>query len=257
MKMNKNFLSKEIKEDVLHSLEERKSLFMLRMGDGEMILAYNVKDKIPYYCNKQFGRLISDSELKKAEKWLEESVLESSILGLPDPVHINANSLWRILFDYYENLQKKNPEGWKKNYCSINSHFEILKSGDLFEILRNVEKVVIVSPRDIGEKLKQKFQNIKEIEYYSLPGEQAYETEKNTRIDIFVRIEEICSDMKSKSREGELLIFGAGPLGKIIGAEFSKSGGVSLDLGSVFDLFVGKLTRGKGKSASSMIDPIL
>jgi hypothetical protein len=256
--MEKNSDSKKIKDEVLNSIKNKENLFMLRMGDGEMIIAYNIEDKIDFFCKKQFGRSISTEELYKIQNWMRESVLESSILGIPDRHHIKSNSLWKMIFKYYEEIRKESNILWKsKSYCSINSHFEILESGYIYEIFSFVEKIVIVSPRDIRNNLKMKYPNIKEIEYYSIPGEQAYEIDKNKEIDIFDRIEEIILSIKSKSRKGELLIFGAGPIGKILGSEFSKAGGVSLDLGSVFDLFIGKITRGKGKGPNRFKKPIL
>jgi hypothetical protein len=255
--MNINTHSLEIKEIILDKIKKKENTFLLRIGDGEMRIEKE-HESLDKFSIKEFNRIMTSDEIKKAKIWLKESVLESSILGLPTTQHCNQNELWSCMFDYYQDLEKKYPNSWQnKKYCSINSHYEILQSGDLFEIFSKVDKIVIVSPRDIRNRLREKFNNIKEIEYYSLPGEQAYELEKNTQIDIFIRIEEIINSINSKDRSGELLIFGAGPIGKIIGSEFSKRGGVSLDLGSVFDLFVGKITRGKGKGPDKKINPIL
>ncbi len=259
MKREINFLSNDIKNLVLNKLENKENLFMLRMGDGEMRIEKN-HTSIEKFSIKEFGRKLTKNELEVAKEWMRESVLESTILGLPTLEHCETNELWEYLFKYYDEIQEKNKDVWKKKeYCSINSHYELLGTGDLFEILSKVKKIVIVSPRDIQSRLIERFNNIEIIEYYSLPGEQAYEPEesKNRDIDIFTRISEIIDNFKLKDRNGELLIFGAGPLGKILGCEFSKQGGVSLDLGSVFDLFVGKITRGKGKGPNSKIKPIL
>jgi hypothetical protein len=254
-----NFLSTDIKNLVLKKLESGESLFMLRMGDGEMRIEKN-HSSIEKFSIKEFGRKLTEDELETSKKWMKESVLESSILGLPTLEHCKTNELWEYLFNYYQEIEEKNPDIWKKKeYCSINSHYELLGTGDLFEILSKVKKIVVVSPRDIQSKLTERFVNLEIIEYYSLPGEQAYEPveNKNKNINIFERITEIIQELKSKERKGELLIFGAGPLGKILGCEFSKQGGVALDLGSVFDLFVGKITRGEGKGPNSKIKPIL
>ncbi len=50
---------------------------------------------------------------------------------------------------------------------------------------------------------------------------------------------------------------GAGAFGKHLGYYFSARGGVALDLGSVFDLLVGKITRGNGKGENSYTTPLL
>jgi len=253
------FLSSDIKREVINKLNNKEKLFMLRMGDGEMRIEKN-HPSIEKFSIKEFGRIITSEEISLSKNWLRESVLESSILGLPEKSHCDKNELWEYLFSFYEEIEKSYPNLWcEKKYCSINSHFEMLNSGDIFEILSLVKKVVVVSPRDIENRLKERFKNIKEVEYYSLPGEQIYENRenKNTEINIFERIIEINNLISLKERKGELLIFGAGPIGKIIGCNFSKLEGVALDIGSVFDLFVGKITRGKGKGPDVKINPLL
>ena len=248
---------KEVKDLVIKKIKDKESLFLVRFGDGEMRIELE-HESLPEFCVKQFGKTLTSEEIKTAKDWMEKAVLESTIIGLPDEGHIKANYLWSSLLDYYERVKNKNNENYKeKRYCSINIHYQLKDSGDLFEIIKQVKKIVIVSPRDVVEKMKTRFNNLTEIEYYSLPAEQAYEVNKNKNIDIFEKIPEICQSMSKKNRQGELLIFGAGPLGKIIGSEFCKSGGVALDIGSVFDLFVGKITRGKGKGPESKMNPIL
>jgi hypothetical protein len=255
--MKINYTSEDIKKSVLTSLTDSKKLFMLRMGDGEMILANNVKDKITGFTIKQIGRELTVDELKLTQHNMVKAVKNSTILGLPMPHHIRSNSLWESLFEYYENIKNSNESMWDKKYCSINSHFDLLNSGVLFEVFSKINKIVVVSSRNISKQLQIRFPNIKSVEYYSLPAEQNYEVIKNIDVNIFDRIDEISKSLSSKKRGGELLIFGAGPFGKILGSVFSENGGVSLDLGSVFDLFVGKVTRGKGKGANIKIKPSL
>lgn len=255
--MNINYTSKDIKNSVLNSISKKDKLFMLRMGDGEMIIANEVKDEIDEFTIKQIGRTLTKDELELSKRNMIKSVESSTILGLPLDNHIKSNILWGSIFDYYKSIEKNSKTIWDKQYCSINSHFEMLNSGDLFDIFGKIDKIVIVSPRDITKKIQSKFPNIKNVEYYSLPAEQNYEVVKNIKINIFTRIDEICKLLSSKNRGGELLIFGAGPFGKILGSVFSENNGVSLDLGSVFDLFVGKITRGAGKGSESKIKPLL
>jgi len=256
--MEINYNSTEIKNEIIKCLKEKIKFSLLRMGDGEMILANNVEDKIIYFSEKQIGRQLTKSELLVVQRDMIESVLSSTVLGLPTNKHIIQNSLWEDLFLYYDNIKMNNPSNWgDKRFSSIDCHLELLNSGDLFEILKTINKVTIVSPRDISLKLKEKFPNITQVEYYSVPGEQKFEIIKNKNVNIFDRITEIRTDLNSKDRSGELLLFGVGPFGKILGSDFSKKNGVSIDLGSVFDLLVGKITRGPGKGADSLVKPML
>ena len=247
VEMRINTSSQDIKVRVLECIEKKQSFFMLRLGDGDMITVQN-NERLSKYSHNLIGRNISSEELSFTQTKLKKCVLMSDILGLPTEKHVEKHELWKYLYEYYENIRKSSNGDWiEKKYCSIDSHTELLSSGDLFEILGKVSKIVIVSPRNVVDKLKQKFKNLLEIEYYSIPGEQKYEDDKYTGIDFFDRIKEIISAIKSKAREGELLIYGAGTFGKVLGLEFKIMGGVVLDIGSVFDLFVGKMTRGFGK----------
>ena len=231
---------------------------MLRLGDGEMKIALK-EERYQKHSNSLIGRNISIDELILTQNNLKDCVLYSDILGLPTKHHINTGSLWKCLIDYYENIKNLSPNKWvEKKYCSINSHLELLSSGDIFKILSVVSKIVIVSPRDVVQKMKEKYSNLLEIEYYNIPGEQCYEENKNDdKTDFFTKINEIIDSFKSKNRKGELLIYGAGTFGKILGLEFKKEGGVVLDLGSVFDLFIGKITRGPEKGINKYTTPVL
>ena len=253
-----NTTSNDIKNKAIISLKEKTPFNMLRMGDGEMIIANNVKDKLPQFSINQIGRELKIDELRKTQENMINSVLYSNVLGLPTEEHIRKNKLWEILLTYYDKIKTNNPDLWvDKEYCTINSHLELLKNNHLFDILSESKKIVIVSPRDIVDKLYQKFPNLEHIEYYSVPGEQKYEINKNTEINIFSQVDLIIENLKSKDRGGELLLYGVGPFGKHLGYEFSKLNGVSLDLGSVFDLLVGKITRGVGKGANSYTNSYL
>lgn len=256
--MKINFFSKDLKKEVLDCIKNKKPLFMLRMGDGEMILEKEDINKLIFFSKKQINRELTKKEILLTKTNMSEAVVKSTILGLPTERHINNNALWSYLMDYYKTIFKKNRiDLHSKKYCSIDFHYEILKDGTIFEIFSEIDNLVIVSCRDIVPNIKKKYPNIKNIEFYSIPGEQAYELNKNIEINIFEEIDKISLMLKQKDRKGQLMIFGAGPFGKHLGADFYKMGGVSLDLGSVFDLFVGKITRGKNKGVNSFQKPLL
>lgn len=242
---------------IIDHLQNGKSLSMVRMGDGEMIITNNVVERLNKFCIRQIGRVITNEELNYAQNNIIKSITRCDILGLPSKSHITKHPLWASIVPYYNSLRYNNKDWNEKIYCSIDSHLHLLQTKIIFNIFQTVNKIVIVSGRDIGNRLMEKFPNIKEVEYYSLPPEQIYEVNKNREINIFTLLEDITNKLVSKDRTGELLIYGTGPFGKHIGIDFSNKGGVSLDLGSVFDLFVGKITRGEGKGLDSFTTPYL
>jgi hypothetical protein len=108
--MEINYNSTEIKNEIIKCLKEKIKFSLLRMGDGEMILANNVEDKIIYFSEKQIGRQLTKSELLVVQRDMIESVLSSTVLGLPTNKHIIQNSLWEDLFLYYDNIKMNNPK---------------------------------------------------------------------------------------------------------------------------------------------------
>lgn len=242
----------DVKNIIIDSIERKIPQFLLRIGDGEMILIKK-DSRLENFCQGQIGRTINSLELDTSIQNLNDSIINSTILGLPTSKHIKLNELWKSQIDYYEFLKNKSSVMWDKKYCSIDIHTELLSSGIIFDIFNYVNDIVVVSPRNIVNELKLKY-NISSVTWYNLPGEQKYESISNTEIDTLTRIDDIVKLVRSSSQKGKLLIFGAGPFGKIIGNEFYKMGGISLDLGSVFDSFVGKKTRGVGKGKQSFTD---
>jgi hypothetical protein len=255
--MEINISNKEIVDEIISSLKTNKSLSLVRLGDGEMIVAENL-ETISSFCIKQVGRVLSETELKIVRDNITNGIINCDILGIPKPIQIENFWPLKNIFNYISNIKVNNAKNWKeKRYCINNAHMDLLNTNCIFEILSNVESLCIVSSRDITNKIKIRFPNIKNIEYYSIPGEQSFEVVKNTKIDILPLIDKISNELKSKDRHGQLLIYGCGPFGKNLGNIFASVGGVSIDLGSVLDLFVGKVTRGKGKGATVLTDPRL
>ena len=60
-------------------------------------------------------------------------------------------------------------------------------------------------------------------------------------------LQESVESILSQDNHGKLCLYGAGLAGKDLGLYFKQSGGVAFDIGSIFDHWIGKQTRGKGK----------
>ncbi len=253
--MKINISTLEIKNEIISALHDGRGLSLLRFGDGELIIATEHKN-INICCINHIGRIITEDELHLTKKNFIYSILNADILSLPG---LGCNhSIWAPMVPYYESIKNAHEKEWKeKKYCSIYENKYLLTSGGLFEIFNQAQNIVIVSSRNIVDKLYVKFPNIKNIKWYPIPAEQKYESIKNTNINIFDEFEKIHIEICKESRKHQLLIFGTGPFGKHLGANFASYGGVALDLGSIFDLFVGKLTRGPGKSATATIESYL
>lgn len=255
--MEISLYSKDIVFLVIDSLKKQKPFFMLRIGDGEMLYFDKNQDRAKTHCKEQLGYLLTEQEIQKIKTDINTSIIFSDVLGLPTAYHEKFNA-WRRIIEHYNLLKNQNSDKWKCNkYCSIDIHYELLQDNSYEKILKETNTLFLVSSRDVKDKLKLKFPNIDKIEQYLIPGEQIYEIEKTKSRDFVEQIENIRKIIKSKNRQSQLLLYGAGFVGKIIGYDFSSMGGVALDIGSVFDAWVGKNTRGLEKSANSFTTPLL
>ena len=110
----------------------------------------------------------------------------------------------------------------------------------------------IITCRDISPLLKSHF-NIKKIIHYKIPPEHRFEDNPNkVEWNFFPKVHtEIKNQLLSQDNCGKLCLYGAGLAGKDLGLYFKQSGGVAFDIGSVFDHWIGKQTRGKGKGRNT------
>lgn len=233
---------------------------LLRIGDGEMLceLYEQYPSKANTFNLKIFGYVLSDEQRQHLRTGLRESIVTSTILGLPSARQSRKSELWAAIPILYERLQRDHCAHWvDKVWCTIDAHQQLHESGAIERILRASEHVTLVTSRDVAAQMRLKYGNLKSCEQHLITAEQAYEETKCPDPRFFERIAEIRDAIRSRPRQGELLLYGTGPGGKCLGMEFMRQGGVALDIGSVFDAYVGKVTRGGSKGPTVYKEPEL
>jgi hypothetical protein len=257
--MEINTTAKDIVDIALAKLKNGESFSHLRCGDGEVAIMNREKfpENFVRFSKNHLGYELDINGGDEIKKLIEFGIVHSDILGLPEIEHLEhpKNTLWKLIREEYTrvfNMYNINHDN--KKYCSINSHYQLLNSKELERLLNSVENITIITCRDIESAFKKKFYHIKRVELIHIPAEQAYEIEPK-KSEMFPNIhDKVIDRIRSTSRVGHLCIFGAGFCGKDFGAHFKMAGGVAIDLGSVFDLWAGKKTRGKGKSKTARIE---
>jgi len=243
---------------IIDSLKEKKPLSIIRIGDGEIIALDYERNQ---FLTKQFytshtGKVPSKKIMSEICSHLKNSILDADIIGItPDETRYKNSSLWSTTNStIYDILY---PSHNKKKYCSMNIHFDFIQNDHLHNIFSFVDELYLITSRDVKEKILKKYPNIKKIHLIKIPGEFRYEEDKKIE-NFYPNIyDSIMDSFSQNDYSGKLLLFGGGFIGKNLGVQFSRNGGVSLDLGSVFDLFYGKKTRGKGKGSHVYIKSIL
>lgn len=245
--MKINATSEQIHDFVLKCINTKTPLSHIRIGDGEGILLNNE-------FNSHWGRYVQKKQIGiylNQEQWLDSRTKMTNAIINCDIVGVTRDEI--IMKGRWKQVNPKVSEILKSNsacpkICSANSHFDMLDKYLLHNILCNIEYLVIVNGRNIVDKLYSKYSNIKNIEYHQIEPQYHYEKNPNTSTDRLKHFQNVVEKLESVDRHGQLLIFGCGIFGKYIGNSFKNAGGVSLDIGSVFDVLAGNLsTRGNVK----------
>jgi hypothetical protein len=257
--MQINIEGQQLLELILKQLELKKSLFILRCGDGEMIMLkpFQNEKSTTHVLHKHLGYSLNEQELNQLSNDIKTSIIEADVLGLPEPRHIKLNEHWGKTLEVFEEIKRLNPTWKEKQYCSINVHLHFLKNKFLDMLLKKCEKVALMTCRNVEQKVLKNFPNIKNLQLYKIPPQHMFEeieSKEKFYPDIFLKVKE---QINKENNSGKLLLFGGGYVGKALGAAFAKSGGVAFDIGSVFDMWVGKITRGLGKGKNSYTEPYL
>jgi hypothetical protein len=242
----------EIIYKTVKEYKKNKNPFLLaRCGDGEGIfLHFNDERKVRYVSKRQWGFLPREKSLEMIHKNLITAYNEANAIGVPTGYHTKKDSKWRQVIPA---LEKNVVNFNNKLICSINIHNEWLDNDIYKQLLANQDKIYYISGRNITNPLKNRFK-IKEIGYMNVTPEIKFESNKNQERHFPFQFYKAIEWIKRLDCTGCYCLYGAGVLGKYYGYLFKKQGGVALDLGNVFDLWFGKVTRGPRKGVDSYND---
>lgn len=250
--------SSQITQLILSKIKEKKSLSVIRIGDGEIAVLNGGEKGRKHFYYVHLGRELSPTHMEEINKNIKNAIINCDVLGVP-PKHseTSGNPYWKISKSTILNILNESKIVKEKKICSMGIHYELMNPNGIDVILKSVEELYLVTSREVEKQLKQKFPNIKKITTYKIPGEYVYEDNRKYE-DFYPTIyKKIESEFLKNNYSGKLLLIGGGFVGKNLSVIFANQGGVSIDLGSVFDNFVGKITRGEGKGPNKYRKPSL
>ena len=235
-------------QDILLKLKAGKPLSIIRMGDGEAIILNGFRDVANFKAvlKRQLGFYPPLDHCEQIRDNLIKAFQQCDIIGLPDHKNINElNSHWRFAKD----ILAKYVDLTGKEFCSINVHSEFLDNNYFDDLLLNTKVLNYISCRELTYELQRKF-NIDTVNNYQIAPEMkffaGYEG-LNHYTDQFNKIERW---MDKCDIEGRICLVGAGVVGKIYCNWFRDRGGISIDIGSVFDSWAGFVTRGPNRGVN-------
>jgi hypothetical protein len=255
MKVNVN--RRDVLTILQKNLSDKTPFLLTRFGEGEIRMFRNNHES-DWIIKTMFGYIPDTETMDIIRNNMEMALINSDITGLPtykdsldeesvlqspiDPIYKETYQRFRSIFE----KNSKSIEDYQ--YCDVNVHTQF-NGSDLFtKLLQNLNELTIITCRDISPLLKSHF-NIKKIIHYKIPPEHRFEDNpNNVEWNFFPKVHtEIKNQILSQDNHGKLCLYGAGLAGKDLGLYFKQSGGVAFDIGSIFDLWIGKQTRGKGK----------
>lgn len=208
---------------------------LIRIGDGEGFFLKNEIEKIKFVCERQFGCVPKNWPIIRDN--LIQACCQADMIGIPTERHLEKNPGWKIARDFVYELNN--------NFCSIDIHVDMLVNGWLEEFLKEQKEIFYISGRDLDYEFKQL--GIEKVESFIITPELKFESNKKQVShfpDQYYKVKQWISTLDCS---GKLCLVGAGVAGKIYNIWFKRRGGVSIDIGCVFDLWVGRKTRGQGR----------
>lgn len=228
-------------EEVLKALQGKEPVSVIRCGDGEKIVldGFNSFGNFNAVLKRQLGFSPSISEAEQIRNNLIEAIKGADIIGVPRHKKLSEMS------SHWQEVEKNvNQYATSEKRCSLDVHYDFLNAGFYDKLLRSVNppELCYISCRDLDNGLKRKF-NLLRVDRYEIPPEAKYTSyEGNPHYPYYYnRVEKWMDLMKP---EGKLLLVGAGFIGKIYCNWWRDRGGRAFDIGSVFDEWAGRVTRG-------------
>jgi hypothetical protein len=198
-----------------------------------------------FILKKVLGYVPSDEEISTLRHNLVEAYKYCDIIGIPTARHLERQDQWRHTITVF-NREIGDDVLKSKLQTSIDIFYDLIETGFYNKLFNNIDTINYISCRNLDSVLMMKY-GIKNINRFIISPEPTYTsgyTGDKHFPEQFNQIKEWISNMDCT---GQLCLVGAGIPGKIYNNWFRDQGGISLDLGSVFDGFAGKKTRGKGR----------
>lgn len=215
---------------IMDSLKNKTPLAVCRYGDGEYLTMTFAND-VPF--KKHLGAIPSPVQRAGIVSNLYQSFRESDIVGITR--HAGGN--WTASKNFFKGLANFGVT------CDADFHSAFLTDGRLDAIIKQSEKLLLITGHDLKTAFQKKYPHLKEIKQFLITRQPHYfgKTGNPHYPDIF---EQTIKSINYCDLKGYLCFTGGGIIGKRYVTECKKQGGTSIDIGSAFDLLAGYRTRG-------------
>lgn len=232
--------SQELYKYVIERFKAKQPTSIVRAGDGEAMFldGFNDIETLKMVCKRQFGSVLQIDHVEEIQDNLIKAFKEADVLGIKLDPREGLGKYWVNTLPMIEERTGK-----IENLTTIDFHNEWLQEGKFNELLDGLDTLCYISCRDITEQLKAKYR-INNIYSYIIAPEAKFTSGYKGMNHYPDQYYDIRRSLGGWDIKGNLCLVGAGIAGKIYNSWFKDKGGISLDIGNVFDLWAGKATRG-------------
>lgn len=227
------------------SYANAKPIAITRYGDGEaMVLnGFNDVPAVEYVFKRQLGHSPTIEQVNEIRNNLIEAYDYSDLIGIKQNIRDGLGKYWVTGKDI---LIQNVPTLLEHHFTSIDFHTDWLVQGKFGQLLHGVDRLFYISCRVLDNDLKEAFE-IGSVESYTIAPEMKFTSGYDGPQHYPDQFKHIYRWIQNIDCNGAICLVGAGVIGKIYTKWFKERGGIAIDIGSVFDLWAGKSTRGSGK----------
>ena len=240
-----NLSTQDIYRIINNCLDDKVPLAIIRYDDGESMMFNGVIEDTHFILKKVLGYIPSEGEIALMKENLIKAYKECDVIGIPTERHLAREDRWKDSLAVFKNAVSENTL-MNKFKTSVDIFYDLLKDNLYAPLFTGINTLNYISCRNLDDVFKEKF-GIENVNSFIISPEPTYTsgwTGDKHFPEQFLQIEQW---IKTVPCEGNLCLVGAGIPGKIYNNWFRDQGGVSLDLGSIFDAWAGAKTRGKGR----------
>lgn len=251
--IQKKFISEEILlSKVSECVAEKKPFSLIRVNHCENRIigqgfSFDMKEAEITY-DIQFGYYPDQRETQYITYRLKDALINSDVIGSPTPKTNSSNRLHLLENSTFIHLNRLSIENHQE-FTDVNCHYKLGKSKAFKKILADCKKLHVITCRNI-ERLERALD--REIAVISIPAENRFSNgDNNQKLHFPFRFDEVEEHIRSNVSRGDVVLVGAGILGKIYCDTVKMNGGIAIDVGSLMDAVEGLSTRGEGFSDSN------
>ncbi|WP_395341974.1 hypothetical protein PN836_020565 [Ningiella sp. W23] len=231
-------------ERINSALINKVPFSFIRMNDGEAAILgvghEHDHDQAEFFYHHWWGDTNFDVNYTK---WLQSELVKSAessdILGFFDMCDKKP-----LKFKRTGGMLRKGADLSKVDlFVTPEAHLNWHSDALFKHIFDGLDQVTLISCYDISKAIKRAF-SFKDVTHIRIPGHAKYSNRsKMMASHPHDRFPAIMRRLNAEA-QGRVYLIGAGVLGKLYANTIKEAGGVALDIGSVFDSWVGNKSRG-------------